>query len=40
MSVNFLYSQTLAPTLLSAFGPFERFALFRTIDEEPGYDGR
>lgn len=40
MSVNFLYSQTLTPTLLSALRPIENFVLLRTIDEVPGYDGR
>jgi len=40
MSVNFLYSQTLAPTVLPAFRPFENFFLLHTIDEVPGYDGQ
>ena len=40
MSGNVLYSQMLAPTLLSAFGRFENFVLFCTDDEVPGYDGR
>jgi hypothetical protein len=40
MSVNFLYSQTLAPTVLRAFRPFESFVLLHTIDEVPEYDGQ
>jgi hypothetical protein len=39
MSVNFLYSQVLAPTLLPAFRPFENLVLSHIIDEVPGYDG-
>ena len=40
MSVNFLYSPMLAPTLLPAFRPFENFVLLHTIDEVTGYDGQ
>ena len=40
MSVNFLYSQPLDPTVLPAFRPFENFVLLHTIDEVPGYDGQ
>jgi hypothetical protein len=40
MSVNFLYSRMLAPTLLPAFRLFENFGLFYAIDEVPGYDRR
>jgi hypothetical protein len=40
MSINFLYSQMLAPTFRLAFRAFENFVLFLTIDEVPGYDGQ
>jgi hypothetical protein len=40
MSVNFLYSQTIATALLLALRPFEIFILLHTIDEGLGYDGR
>jgi hypothetical protein len=40
MSVNFLYSQTLASTVLPASRPFENIVLFHPTDEVPDYDGQ
>jgi hypothetical protein len=40
MTVNFLYSQTIATAILPVFRPFEIFILLHTINEGLGYDGR